>query len=66
MYLLGQELKRYDKQKLDSLVMDTNILGPYTNFNHCTILIYNGIDLGTNQKLAYHCDSQYDKQGNFN
>ena len=61
MELLGQELKKYSKNQLGSLGMNTKILGKHTIFNHCTILIYNGNELGTNQKLSYHCDSQYDK-----
>lgn len=49
MYVLGQELKKYSKKQLQNLRMDTKILGNSSNFNHCTILIYNGNELGTNQ-----------------
>lgn len=40
-------------------------MGFKCDFNHCTILIYNGHSKNVNNKLSYHCDITYDHNGKF-
>ena len=56
---LKQYVKRqFQKQQRSSLIFDCEL-------NHCTVLIYNTHSDNINCKLSYHCDCEYDHNGNF-
>ena len=63
MYNLGLCLKNYVKTQFKMQHQNIRIFD--CEFNHCTILTYNVHTPNVNHKLTYHCDCQYDHNGNF-
>lgn len=63
MYNFGVTLKNFSREQFQKQKQDTKIFD--CEFNHCTILIYNGHTPNVNNQLTYHCDYQYDHDGQF-
>lgn len=63
MYELGQELKRFVKEKFECQHKSSKMFD--CELNHCTILVYNCHTHDINCKLSYHCDCEYDHSGEF-